>query len=64
MVNELGCDRYGLIDTRDVAEAAHIALLDAAHTGSRRANHLTGPATMSMTELADELSRLLGKTIV
>jgi uncharacterized protein YbjT (DUF2867 family) len=59
-----GNGRVNLIDTRDVAEAARIALLDAAHTGSQRAYHLTGPATISMTEVADELSRLLGKTIV
>ncbi|MCK9796469.1 NAD(P)H-binding protein [Pseudomonas sp. MAFF 302030] len=59
-----GNGRVNLIDTRDVAEAARIALLDVAHIDSQRAYHLTGPATVSMMEVADELSRLLGKTIV
>jgi NAD(P)H dehydrogenase (quinone) len=58
-----GDGRVNLIDTRDVADAARIALLDTAHTGSQRAYHLTGPATISMPEVADELSRLLGKSV-
>jgi uncharacterized protein YbjT (DUF2867 family) len=58
-----GDGRVNLIDTRDVADAARIALLDTAHPGSQRAYHLTGPATISMPEVADELSRLLGKSV-
>ncbi len=58
-----GEGRINLIDTRDVAEAARVALLDAAHVNSQRAYHLTGPATISMPEVAGELSRLLGATI-
>ena len=59
-----GDGRVNLIDTRDVADAARIALLDAAHMSSQRAYHLTGPGTISMPEVADELSRLLGKTVI
>jgi uncharacterized protein YbjT (DUF2867 family) len=55
--------RVNLIDTRDVADAARIALLDTAHPGSQRAYHLTGPATISMPEVAGELSRILGKSV-
>lgn len=58
-----GDGRVNLIDTRDVADVARVALLDVAHTNSQRAYHLTGPATVSMAEVAEELSRLLGKTI-
>lgn len=58
-----GNGRVNLIDTRDVADAARVALLDATHTGSQRAYHLTGPATVSMEDVAGELSRLLGRTI-
>jgi uncharacterized protein YbjT (DUF2867 family) len=58
-----GDGRVNLIDTRDVAEAARVALLDTAHPGSQRAYHLTGPTTVSMPEVADELSRLLGKSV-
>jgi len=52
-----------LIDTRDVADAAFAALLDGAHVTSQRAYHLTGPAAVSMPEIADQLSRLLGRTV-
>lgn len=58
-----GDGRVNLIDTRDVADAARVALLDAGHTDSQRAYHLTGPATISMEEVAGELSRLLGRTV-
>lgn len=58
-----GDGRVNLIDTRDVADAARVALLDAAHTDSQRAYHLTGPSTISMTEVAEELSQLLGRTV-
>ncbi len=58
-----GNGRVNLIDTRDVADAARVALLDTAFANSQRAYHLTGPATFSMQEVADELSCLLGKTI-
>lgn len=58
-----GDGRVNLIDTRDVADAARIALLDIAFAGSKRAYHLTGPSTVSMPEVADELTRLLRRTV-
>lgn len=58
-----GDGRVNLIDTRDVADAARVALLDTAFASSQRAYHLTGPATVSMPEVADELTHLLGKTV-
>lgn len=51
------------IDTRDVAECARVALLDHASTDSQRAYHLTGPRSWSMTNIAGELSRLIGRTV-
>ena len=52
-----------LIDTRDVADSAFAVLLDDAHVNSQRAYHLTGPAAVSMPEIADALSGLLGRTV-
>jgi uncharacterized protein YbjT (DUF2867 family) len=52
-----------LIDTRDVADSAFAVLLDDAHVSSQRAYHLTGPTAVSMPEIADELSGLLGRAV-
>ncbi|MBR0814522.1 MULTISPECIES: SDR family oxidoreductase [Bradyrhizobium] len=52
-----------LIDTRDVADAARIALLDDAHPTAQRVYHLTGPRAVSMSEVAEEISKLLGRTV-
>jgi NAD(P)H dehydrogenase (quinone) len=52
-----------LIDTRDVADAAFAVLLDDAHVASQRAYHLTGPTAVSMPQIADEISGLLGRTV-
>jgi uncharacterized protein YbjT (DUF2867 family) len=52
-----------LIDTRDVADAARVALLDDAHPTAQRAYHVTGPRAVSMAEVAEELSNLLGRTV-
>ncbi|WP_234680216.1 NmrA family NAD(P)-binding protein [Bradyrhizobium monzae] len=52
-----------LINTRDVADSAFAVLLDDAHVTSQRAYHLTGPAAVSMPEIADELSGLLGRAV-
>jgi NAD(P)H dehydrogenase (quinone) len=52
-----------LIDTRDVADSAFVALLDDAHVTSQRAYHLTGPTAVSMPEIANEISGLLGRTV-
>jgi NAD(P)H dehydrogenase (quinone) len=52
-----------LIDTRDVADVARVVLLDDAHPTAQRAYHLTGPRAVSMPEVAEELSKLLGRTV-
>ncbi len=52
-----------LIDTRDVADVARVALLDDAHPTAQRAYHLTGPRAVSMPEVAEEISKLLGRTV-
>ncbi len=52
-----------LIDTRDVADAARVVLLDDAHPTAQRAYHLTGPRAVSMHEVAEEISKLLGRTV-
>ena len=59
-----GSGRVNLIDPRDVADCARAALLDAKAVSFQRAYHLTGPRGWSMAEIADELSRLLGRTFV
>lgn len=58
-----GTGVVNLIDTRDVADAARVALLDNAHPTSQRVYHLTGPRAVSMPEVAEELSKLLGRTV-
>lgn len=52
-----------LIDTRDVADVARVALLDARFPSSQRAYHLTGPACVTMPQVAEKLSRLLGRAV-
>lgn len=52
-----------LIDTRDVADSAFAVLRDDEHVTSQRAYHLTGPTAMSMPEIADALSGLLGRAV-
>lgn len=59
-----GDGRVNLIDTRDIAAVARVALLDDRYTDSQRAYHLTGPRSVSMPEIAETLSQLLGRSIV
>ncbi|NWD73151.1 NmrA family NAD(P)-binding protein [Pseudomonas gingeri] len=56
--------RVNFIDTRDVAEVARVALLEDVEAGSQRAFHLTGPRAWTMYQVAEELSRLLGHSVV
>ena len=58
-----GIGRTNFIDTRDVADVARVALLDAKGIESQRAYHLTGPRSWNMQEIAEELSRQLGRRI-
>lgn len=58
-----GEGRVNLIDTRDIADAARVVLLDDQHLQAQRAYHLTGPAAVSMPDIAQTLSQLLGKPV-
>jgi len=58
-----GHGRVNLIDIRDVADVARLALLEKVADNSQRAYHLTGPRNWTMHEVAKELSRLLGYTV-
>jgi uncharacterized protein YbjT (DUF2867 family) len=59
-----GNGAVNFIDTRDVAEAARIALLEDVADQSQRAYHLSGPRSWTMQEIAEELSRLLGRDVI
>lgn len=52
------------IDTRDIADVARLALLDEGTVDVQRAYHLTGPAPVTMSDVAVLLSQLLGREIV
>jgi uncharacterized protein YbjT (DUF2867 family) len=59
-----GHGRVNLIDTRDVADVARVALLDNDDVNAQRAHHLSGPAAVTMYEVATELSTQLGREVV
>jgi NAD(P)H dehydrogenase (quinone) len=57
-----GDGRVAAVTRADIAEVATVVLQDpAAHRN--RTYHLTGPESLTMTEIAAELSRALGRTI-
>lgn len=58
-----GNGSVNLIDTRDVAAAARVAVLEEVSARSRRAYHLTGPRAWTMQDVAAELSRLLQRPV-
>lgn len=58
-----GEGRANLIDTRDIADVGRLALLDNKFIEAQRAYHLTGPASVSMPEVAAEFSRQLGREV-
>ena len=58
-----GQGRANFIDTRDVADAARVILLDERARTSQRAFHLTGPRAWTMQEIAAELAAILGKAV-
>lgn len=58
-----GDGRVNFIDTRDIADVARVVLLDGRFNDVQRAYHLTGPASVSMPEVAAELSGLLGREV-
>ncbi len=57
----LGDGKVGHIDTRDVAEVAAAVLTGEGHEG--KVYPLTGPESLSMTEVAARLSAALGKEV-
>lgn len=52
---------FGLVDLRDVGEAAAITLLDAAHVGATY--ELGGPAMVTLRDLAAAAERALGRPV-
>ncbi|WP_038910857.1 SDR family oxidoreductase [Dickeya dadantii] len=58
-----GNGRVNFIDTRDIADAARIALLEEIEPESQRVYHLTGPRAWTMADIAAELTRLLGHPV-
>jgi NAD(P)H dehydrogenase (quinone) len=59
-----GGGRVNFIDTRDVAGAARVALLEEFSPDSQRAYHLTGPRAWTMQQIAEQLSSLLSHPVV
>ena len=55
--------RANFIDTRDIADVARVALLEDIEPESQRAYHLTGPRAWTMAQVAEELSRLLDRSV-
>ncbi|WP_266181402.1 SDR family oxidoreductase [Dyella humicola] len=62
-VGAAGDGRVNFIDTRDIADAARVALLQDFTLESQRAYHLTGPRAWTMRQIAEHLSILLGHTV-
>lgn len=58
-----GSGLANFIDTRDVADVARIALLASVESGAQRALHLTGPRAWNMQQIAQEMSRAVGREI-
>lgn len=58
-----GDGRVNFIDTRDIADAARVALLQDFTPESQRAYHLTGPSAWTMRQIAEHLSILLDRTV-
>jgi NAD(P)H dehydrogenase (quinone) len=59
-----GEGRMNFIDTRDVADVARVALLEEFSPESQRAYHLTGSRAWTVRQIAEQLSSLLGHTVV
>jgi uncharacterized protein YbjT (DUF2867 family) len=57
----LGDVKLSPIDLVDVAKVGFLLLRDGGHEGARL--HMTGPEALTMTEMADRISRTVGKTV-
>jgi uncharacterized protein YbjT (DUF2867 family) len=55
--------RLGLVDTRDIAELAAAILLDDSKRHDGQIHTPTGPQSLSMSEVAEELTRALDKPV-
>jgi uncharacterized protein YbjT (DUF2867 family) len=57
----LGDTKLNPIDLVDVAKVGFLLLRDGGHQGARL--RMTGPEALTMTEMADRISRAVGKTV-
>jgi uncharacterized protein YbjT (DUF2867 family) len=61
--NPLGDMRNSFVATRDIAEAAAVVLTEGPDRHANKFYDITGPAPQSMSEIASDLGRTMGKTI-
>ncbi len=61
--NPLGDMRNSFVATRDIAEAAAVCLMEGPERHGNKFYDITGPAPQSMSEIAADLGRAMGKTI-
>jgi uncharacterized protein YbjT (DUF2867 family) len=57
----LGDTKLNPIDLADVAKVGFLLLCDGGHEGARL--HMTGPEALTVAEMADRISRAVGKTV-
>lgn len=61
--NPLGDMRNSFVATRDIAEAAAVVLTEGPDLHANKFYDITGPAPQSMSEIASDLGRAMGKEI-
>ena len=61
--NPLGDMRNSFVATRDIAEAAAVVLIEGPERHANKFYDITGPAPQSMSEIAADLGRAMGKDI-
>ena len=61
--NPLGTARNSFVATRDIAEAAAVVLSEGPDRHANKFYDITGPAPQSMSEIAADLGRAMGKEI-
>ena len=61
--NPLGDMRNSFVATRDIAEAAAVALTEGPDRHANKFYDITGPAPQSMSEIAADLGRAMGKDV-
>ncbi|WP_062207607.1 SDR family oxidoreductase [Streptomyces sp. NBRC 109706] len=60
---DMGGARIGMVDVRDIADCAARLLLDDPDRHHGRIYTLTGPRSLTFDEVADQLTRLLGRPV-